>query len=79
MGIIRIAQAICKLRFSNNVSQQDIDEAVSLIEASRSSLDETEETNLMNSLKKLTNSVTQQIYKTIKNIFKIDNTKQMSY
>ncbi|EGY22800.1 DNA replication licensing factor mcm7 [Verticillium dahliae VdLs.17] len=38
LGIIRIAQALARLRFSNLVEQDDVDEALRLLEASKESL-----------------------------------------
>ncbi|KAM0332398.1 hypothetical protein ACHAQA_002678 [Verticillium albo-atrum] len=38
LGIIRIAQALARLRFSNIVEQDDVDEALRLLEASKESL-----------------------------------------
>ena len=41
LGIIRTAQAHAKCRFSNVVEQEDIDEAIRLIDACRESFNET--------------------------------------
>ncbi|KPM44712.1 DNA replication licensing factor mcm7 [Neonectria ditissima] len=38
LGVVRLAQALARLRFSNVVSQDDCDEALRLIEASKESL-----------------------------------------
>ena len=38
LGVVRLAQALARLRFSNKVIQEDIDEALRLIEASRETL-----------------------------------------
>ncbi|KAK4205218.1 putative DNA replication licensing factor [Triangularia verruculosa] len=38
LGIVRLAQALARLRFSNTVVQEDVDEALRLIEASKESL-----------------------------------------
>ncbi|KAF7544440.1 hypothetical protein G7046_g9787 [Stylonectria norvegica] len=38
LGIVRLAQALARLRFSNEVGQDDVDEALRLIEASKESL-----------------------------------------
>lgn len=38
LGVIRLAQALARLRFSNQVSQDDVDEALRLVEASKDSL-----------------------------------------
>ncbi|EQL01265.1 DNA replication licensing factor mcm7 [Ophiocordyceps sinensis CO18] len=38
LGVVRLAQALARLRFSNQVSQDDVDEALRLIEASKESL-----------------------------------------
>jgi DNA replication licensing factor MCM7 len=38
LGIVRLAQALARLRFSNTVSQDDVDEALRLVEASKESL-----------------------------------------
>ncbi|KAK7431078.1 DNA replication licensing factor MCM7 [Neonectria magnoliae] len=38
LGVVRLAQALARLRFSNVVSQDDVDEALRLIEASKESL-----------------------------------------
>lgn len=39
LGIVRLAQALARLRFSNQVTQEDVDEALRLVEASKESLD----------------------------------------
>ncbi|KAF6811099.1 MCM2/3/5 family protein [Colletotrichum sojae] len=38
LGIVRLAQALARLRFSNEVSHDDVDEAIRLIEASKESI-----------------------------------------
>ncbi|KAL9484650.1 hypothetical protein ACSS6W_003439 [Trichoderma asperelloides] len=38
LGVVRLAQALARLRFSNQVTQDDVDEALRLIEASKDSL-----------------------------------------
>ncbi|KAK3329751.1 MCM2/3/5 family-domain-containing protein [Apodospora peruviana] len=38
LGVVRLAQALARLRFSNTVSQEDVDEALRLVEASKDSL-----------------------------------------
>lgn len=38
LGVVRLAQALARLRFSNTVVQEDVDEALRLIEASKDSL-----------------------------------------
>ncbi|KAK4173646.1 putative DNA replication licensing factor [Triangularia setosa] len=38
LGIVRLAQALARLRFSNTVTQEDVDEALRLMEASKESL-----------------------------------------
>lgn len=38
LGVVRLAQALARLRFDNEVSQDDVDEALRLIEASKDSL-----------------------------------------
>ncbi|EGS19100.1 putative DNA replication licensing factor [Thermochaetoides thermophila DSM 1495] len=38
LGVVRLAQALARLRFSNTVSQEDVDEALRLLEASKESL-----------------------------------------
>jgi DNA replication licensing factor MCM7 len=38
LGVVRLAQALARLRFSNQVSQDDVDEALRLIEASKETL-----------------------------------------
>ncbi|KAH6691569.1 DNA replication licensing factor mcm7 [Plectosphaerella plurivora] len=38
LGVVRLAQALARLRFSNRVTQDDVDEALRLIEASKESL-----------------------------------------
>lgn len=38
LGVVRLSQALARLRFSNEVSQDDVDEALRLIEASKDSL-----------------------------------------
>lgn len=38
LGVVRLAQALARLRFSNEVTQDDVDEALRLIEASKDSL-----------------------------------------
>ncbi|EMD48579.1 DNA replication licensing factor, putative [Entamoeba histolytica KU27] len=39
LAIIRLAQSVARLRFSNEVNSQDVDEALRLIDVSRSSID----------------------------------------
>lgn len=38
LGVVRLAQALARLRFTNEVSQDDVDEALRLVEASKESL-----------------------------------------
>nr|UWK20604.1 DNA replication licensing factor [Trichoderma taxi] len=38
LGVVRLAQALARLRFSNQVTQDDVDEALRLVEASKDSL-----------------------------------------
>ncbi|KAI1335617.1 DNA replication licensing factor mcm7 [Xylariaceae sp. FL0016] len=38
LGVVRLAQALARLRFANEVSQDDVDEALRLVEASKESL-----------------------------------------
>ncbi|AEO66142.1 30399b69-3dce-4c69-8360-66cda401e721 [Thermothielavioides terrestris] len=38
LGVVRLAQALARLRFSNTVSHEDVDEALRLVEASKESL-----------------------------------------
>lgn len=38
LGVVRLAQALARLRFTNQVSQDDVDEALRLIESSKESL-----------------------------------------
>lgn len=38
LGVVRLAQALARLRFSNEVTQDDVDEALRLVEASKDSL-----------------------------------------
>lgn len=38
LGVVRLAQALARLRFSNTVSQDDVDEALRLVDASKESL-----------------------------------------
>jgi DNA replication licensing factor MCM7 len=38
LGVVRLSQALARLRFSNEVTQDDVDEALRLIEASKDSL-----------------------------------------
>ncbi|KAK1600744.1 DNA replication licensing factor MCM7 [Colletotrichum navitas] len=38
LGVVRLAQALARLRFSNNVTHDDVDEALRLVEASKESL-----------------------------------------
>ncbi|KAK4192780.1 DNA replication licensing factor mcm7 [Podospora australis] len=38
LGVVRLAQALARLRFSNTVLQEDVDEALRLVEASKESL-----------------------------------------
>ncbi|EFY92837.1 DNA replication licensing factor mcm7 [Metarhizium acridum CQMa 102] len=38
LGVVRLAQALARLRFSDQVSQDDVDEALRLVEASKESL-----------------------------------------
>ncbi|KKA29425.1 hypothetical protein TD95_002683 [Thielaviopsis punctulata] len=39
LGIVRLAQALARLRFSTHVSNDDVDEAIRLVEASKASLE----------------------------------------
>ncbi|EJT75478.1 DNA replication licensing factor mcm7 [Gaeumannomyces tritici R3-111a-1] len=39
LGLVRLAQALARLRFASSVSQDDVDEALRLVEASKASLD----------------------------------------
>ncbi|TLD25134.1 hypothetical protein PspLS_05530 [Pyricularia sp. CBS 133598] len=39
LGVVRLAQALARLRFASLVSQDDVDEALRLVEASKASLD----------------------------------------
>lgn len=43
LGVVRLAQALARLRFSNEVIHGDVDEALRLIEASKDSLNQAEE------------------------------------
>lgn len=43
LGVVRLAQALARLRFSNEVIHADVDEALRLIEASKESLNAAEE------------------------------------
>nr|AHL18125.1 DNA replication licensing factor [Mycothermus thermophilus]AHL18127.1 DNA replication licensing factor [Mycothermus thermophilus] len=43
LGVVRLAQALARLRFSNEVTQDDVDEALRLVEASRESLAQTDD------------------------------------
>lgn len=43
LGIIRLAQSMAKLRFSNDIDQNDVDEALRLMEKSQESVNDTEE------------------------------------
>jgi DNA replication licensing factor MCM7 len=43
LSILRLAQALARLRFSNHVSREDIDEAVRLLNCSKASLDDPSE------------------------------------
>ncbi|KAL2161594.1 hypothetical protein VTH06DRAFT_8156 [Thermothelomyces fergusii] len=43
LGVVRLAQALARLRFSNTVSQEDVDEALRLVEASKESLAATDD------------------------------------
>jgi len=38
LGVVRLSQALARLRFSNEVTQDDVDEALRLVEASKESL-----------------------------------------
>jgi DNA replication licensing factor MCM7 len=38
LGVVRLAQALARLRFSSEVTQDDVDEALRLVEASKESL-----------------------------------------
>jgi DNA replication licensing factor MCM7 len=40
LGIIRLSQSLAKLRFDNEVNQQDVDEALRLMDSSRSTINE---------------------------------------
>ena len=43
LGVVRLAQALARLRFSNTVTQEDVDEALRLVEASKESLAATDD------------------------------------
>lgn len=45
LAIIRLAQALARLRLADEVAQIDVDEAIRLIEASKSSIEEDETTS----------------------------------
>ncbi|KAI8989794.1 MCM-domain-containing protein [Trametes punicea] len=45
LGVLRLAQALARLRFSNEVAHADVDEALRLMEVSKKSLVEDEEEN----------------------------------
>lgn len=40
LGVVRLSQALARLRFSNEVTQDDVDEALRLVEASKESLNQ---------------------------------------
>lgn len=63
LGIMRMAQALARLRFSNEVSQADVDEALRLAEVSKQSL----QTDTGNSYQR--ESKVSQIFKIISDIF----------
>lgn len=48
LAIIRLAQALAKLRMGDKVSQDDVDEALRLVEVSKSSVDTSDEKGEMN-------------------------------
>src|SRR5690606_25024767 len=59
LGVVRLSQALARLRFSNEVIQDDVDEALRLIEASKQSLmaDESRKGRGLNASSKIYNIV----------------------
>lgn len=67
LGILRLAQALARIRFSNTVTNEDVDEALRLIEILKASLN-TEDEKLRED-----DSATTKIYQTIKSIYQTES------
>jgi len=63
LGVLRLAQALARLRFANSVEHGDIDEALRLMECSKESLHDDKEKEF-----EPDKSVVSQIYRLIKNM-----------
>ncbi|KZT71252.1 MCM-domain-containing protein [Daedalea quercina L-15889] len=63
LGVLRLAQALCRLRFSDRVDHEDVDEALRLMEVSKESLHEDEDEE-----RDLDQSATSRIYRLIKDM-----------
>ena len=78
LGIIRLSQALAKLRFSNSVNRRDINEAIDLMENAQASImEENQQENYLRS-QKVKKDKKSQIYSTIRNIFKRRGSKMIS-
>lgn len=63
LGVLRLAQALCRLRFSEHVGHEDVDEALRLMEVSKESLHEDEDEERDHD-----QSATSKIYRLIKDM-----------
>ena len=63
LGVLRLAQALCRLRFSDRVDHEDVDEALRLMEVSKESLHEDEDEE-----REHDQSATSKIYRLIKDM-----------
>ncbi|KAH9930757.1 MCM-domain-containing protein [Fomitopsis serialis] len=63
LGVLRLAQALCRLRFSDQVDHEDVDEALRLMEVSKESLHEDEDEE-----RDQDQSATSKIYRLIKDM-----------
>ncbi|KAL2694182.1 Mcm2-7 hexameric complex component [[Neocosmospora] mangrovei] len=62
LGVVRLAQALARLRFSNEATQDDVDEALRLVEASKESLNSDLGSN------RRSQSATDKIFKLVKDL-----------
>lgn len=76
LGVIRLAQALAKIRFSGEVSQEDIDEALNLMEESQRSIIDTKEDNT--NIKTLKKDTTSKIYDIMKELCNRQNDKTIN-
>lgn len=63
LGVLRLAQALCRLRFSDRVDHEDVDEALRLMEVSKESLHEDEDEE-----REHDQSATSKIYRLVKDM-----------